>query len=27
LRDDEDPLDPGDLDLGLAPASEWIEEE
>ena len=27
LRDDEDPLDPGDLDLGLAPPSERIEEE
>ena len=27
LRDDEDPLDPGDLDLGLAPRSERIEEE
>ena len=26
LRDDEDPLDPGDLDLGLAPPPERIEE-
>jgi segregation and condensation protein B len=26
LRDDEDPLDPGDLDLGLAPPAERIEE-
>jgi len=26
LRDDEDPLEPGDLDLGLAPPSERIEE-
>jgi segregation and condensation protein B len=27
LRDDEDPLEPGDLDLGLAPASERAPEE
>ena len=27
LRDDEDPLEPGDLDLGLAPASERAEAE
>src|SRR3954454_1992000 len=27
LRDDEDPLEPGDLDLGLAPRLERIEEE
>jgi segregation and condensation protein B len=27
LRDDEDPLDPGDLDLGLAPPAERIAEE
>ena len=26
LRDDEDPLEPGDLDLGLAPPPERIEE-
>jgi segregation and condensation protein B len=26
LRDDEDPLEPGDLDLGLAPPSERVEE-
>jgi segregation and condensation protein B len=26
LRDDEDPLEPGDLDLGLAPPAERIEE-
>jgi segregation and condensation protein B len=27
LRDDEDPLEPGDLDLGLAPPAERVEEE
>ena len=27
LRDDEDPLEPGDLDLGLAPPPERISEE
>jgi segregation and condensation protein B len=27
LRDDEDPLEPGDLDLGLAPRQEQFEEE
>jgi len=27
LRDDEDPLEPGDLDLGLAPPAERTSEE
>jgi segregation and condensation protein B len=27
LRDDEDPLEPGDLDLGLAPSSDRTPEE
>jgi segregation and condensation protein B len=27
LRDDEDPLEPGDLDLGLAPAGEAVAEQ
>jgi segregation and condensation protein B len=26
LREDEDPLEPGDLDLGLAPPPERVEE-